>query len=96
MSLKDFLTNRFFVLANRFFKWAVHSLKGHLVLFGLTFGVCESVVALYANYARGTLYFSWGVWVVFISVAVGVACGVLIWYTITWPRIKSREQRAKR
>jgi hypothetical protein len=89
MSLKDFL-------ANRFFKWAANSLKGHLVLFGLTFGTGESLLGLYENYTQGTLTFSWGVWVVFVSVALGAIGGALVWYTITSPRIKRRDQRANR
>jgi hypothetical protein len=70
-----------------FIRWCARSLKGHLVLFGFTFGVVMSAVFLWLNWTQGTLTVSWALLVVGYSFVGGVIGGALVWYRITRPRM---------
>ena len=50
-----------------------------------------AIIFTYLNYIQGTLTVSWAIWIVGLSAAVSIIISILIWTTITMPRIKRRD-----
>jgi hypothetical protein len=76
---------------HRFLIWAATSLTGHVVFFELIFAIPMAIIFTYLNYIQGTLTVSWAIWIVGLSAAVSIIISILIWTTITMPRIKRRD-----
>jgi hypothetical protein len=77
----------------KFLKWTGGSLIGHVVFFELIFSLPLLVVFLYLNYLQHTLTVDWAIHMVLISPIPGAVLAVLIWYTITLPRIRRHGDR---
>jgi hypothetical protein len=73
-----------------FFKWASFSLLGHVALSEVIAALPFFLVMLFLNYSEGTLSLEWALWIFGVSVVMGVVGAVLIWYTISLPLIKRR------
>ena len=80
--------------ARQFFRWCLSSLWGHLVYFGILWGVGFSILGLWLNWTQGTLTLEWAFYVVGYSFLGGPIVGALVWYLITRPRF-GRLLRAK-
>jgi hypothetical protein len=74
----------------RFLAWASTTLTGHLLLFQLIFAVPMAVLFILLNYSQGTLTPGWAIWIIGLSAAVTIFVTILIWTTITLPRMKGR------
>jgi hypothetical protein len=64
-------------------KRASSSLVGHIVLFQLFFALPMFILFVYLNYSEGTLTFSWGVWIAFVSVCGGLFMALFLWFTLS-------------
>lgn len=76
----------------KFLRWASTSAVGNVVLFGVPFCLLESAAALVLNYRYGTLSLASGLQIVIIAALFGGFGGLLIWYMVTSPLLKSRKR----
>ncbi len=74
-----------------FFKWASHSLIGHIVLFPIGFTVPMLFVFWDSMYSGGVLTFARVLHVLSLLVGGGLVVAILFWYTISRPLIGRRK-----
>jgi len=76
-----------------FLRWVGTSLFGHVLFYGSLFTLALSTTFIYLNYVQQTLTLGWAIYVVLVCVILGAVCGLLIWSTITLPRIRRRDRK---
>ena len=76
-----------------FLKWGASSLRGHLVVSGLTVSVPMLVLGLAVNFEAGYPTADLGV-IIFISALAGIPPALVVWYYITVP-LRRRKQGAR-
>jgi hypothetical protein len=76
---------------NSFLVWASNSLTGHVAFFNLIFGLPMDVLFIYLNYTQGTLTPTWALWIVALGIAGSILVAILVWTTITLPRLRVRK-----
>jgi hypothetical protein len=76
----------------RFLKWASASAFGHVVLFGTVFLVGEFLAFSLLFLIRGTLTISMVLRLIAVLAPLGIIGGLLVWFTVTLPRIRRRKR----
>jgi hypothetical protein len=76
-----------------FKKWAVSSLKGHLALWPLVFGIPMILLGLHLNFIEGTLTADWAAHVVLYGAIISTILAVPIWYFVTKPLMARRKKK---
>jgi|ERR1700722_797022 len=76
-----------------FKKWAVSSLKGHLTLWPLAFGIPMILLGFHLNFIEGTLTADWAAHVVLYGAIISTILAVLVWYFVTKPLIARRKKK---
>ena len=66
-----------------FFRWASHSLGGHIVLFELVLSLSLFIVFLAQKLADGDITLGWVLWALFVTASIGAIAAILAWFTIT-------------
>jgi hypothetical protein len=80
----------------RFLLWARTSLTGHVMFFELIFAIPMAALGIFLNYMEGTLTAGWALWVVGLAAVCAIVLAILIWTTITMPRISRGSARNTR
>jgi hypothetical protein len=76
-----------------YWKWAMASLKGHLTLWPLMFGIPEILLGLHLNFIEGTLTANWAAHVVIYGAIISTVTAVPFWFFFTKPFIVRRRKR---
>jgi len=76
-----------------YLKWAVSSLKGHLTLWPLLFGVPEILLGLHLNFIEGTLTADWAAHVIVYGAIISTVAAVPFWFLISRPFMVRRKRR---
>ncbi len=77
----------------KFLFWASSSLTGHVAFFQLIFAIPMAALGIFLNYTQGTLTVGWAVWIVGLAAICAIVLSILIWTTITMPRIRRRSEK---
>lgn len=75
-----------------YLKWASSSLRGHLTMLPLLFGVPMTLLGLHLNFVEGTLTFDWAIRVVMYTLGLALLAGGGMWYTFTQSLIRRRSR----
>jgi hypothetical protein len=76
------------------FRWASHSLLGHVVLFEVFFSIPMFIIGFDPGKDGPTL--SWVLFSVALCVAGGLVAAILLWYTFSRPLIERQKQKQHR
>ncbi len=76
-----------------YLKWAVSSLKGHLTLWPLLFGIPEILLGLHLNFIEGTLTADWAAHLIIYGAIISTVAAVPFWFLITKPFMARRTRR---
>ena len=76
-----------------FKRWAVSSLKGHLALWPLAFGIPMILLGLHLNFIEGTLTTDWAAHVVLYGAIASTVLALPIWYFVTKPLMARRKKK---
>ena len=66
------------------------SLRGHILLFEVLWGVPMSALGIWLNYDQGSLTPTWAAWCVFVAIVGALLVATLVWLSITKPMLLRR------
>jgi uncharacterized membrane protein len=74
-------------------KWAASSLKGHLTLWPIMFGIPLTLLGLHLNFIEGTLTFDWAAHVIGYCAIISLVAAIPFWYVFTQPLLRRRKRK---
>lgn len=77
-----------------FLKSTTTSFPGNVVFFELVCGLPMAAVFIILNYTEGTLSVGSALWVIVLGLLFGLAIAVPVWFFITRPMIRARQDRS--
>ena len=86
----NFTVRRTMAPRSPFAKWAMSTLRGHIVLFQACCAVPICVVGEVLSYRQDTLTLGWALYVAGVSMVAGLFVALAFWFTYTRPFLLRR------
>jgi len=73
-------------------KLPIISLRGHIALSEVAFGLPGFLIFLYQDYSQGTLTLAWATYLAVLWTSLAVVGAAILWFTVTLPLVNSRKR----